>query len=134
MSYGTPEYKELVDQWAIEKASESQANARRLEVERKLLAIVGIDLRESGTNNFPNNLKILTGLNATCDREKVAHLYNQFNYAPLSNYVFPFKIKYEPDLKKLEELRKNNTEIYNNYIADCVTIKPKKPAFEVKKK
>lgn len=134
--YNVPEYKQLVEEWSLQKLLEQEANTRRLEVEGKLLAIIGKDLRESGTNNFPNNLKVLTGLNATCDKEKVQNLYIDWKATATIDRAmpdFPFKMKWEPDLKRLEEIRKFNPNIYNQYIADCVTIKPKKPAFEVKK-
>ena len=132
--YENADYFSLVAQWAIEKKLEQQANARRLDIESKLLSVVKpTALKESGTNNFLGGLKILTGLAASCDKEKVNNLYQKYinNELPVSE--FPFKHKWEPDLKVLNNIRINIPATYNQHFLDAVTIKPKKPAFEVKK-
>jgi hypothetical protein len=129
------DYALLVTRWAIEKKAEQQANSKRLEIESKILAIVNSELKESGTNNFPNNLKILTGFTATCDGQAVNNLYQKYinNELNIGTFDFPFKHKWEPHIKTLDEIHAFDASIYNKYFADVVTIKPKKPTFEVKK-
>ncbi len=128
------QYYELVAQWQIEKVAEQQANARRLTVEKKILDIISPDLKESGTNNFLGGLKVLTGLAATCDKEKVNNLYQKYVNNCLPVIEFPYTHKWEPAVKLLNNLRDNNPAVYNQYFAETLTIKPKKPAFEVNKK
>ena len=126
-------YIELVTQWTHEKRAEQQANARRLIIERKILDMISPDLKESGTNNFPNGLKVLTGLATVCDGTKVNNLYQKFINNQLGVTEFPFKHKWEPETKMLKELNEKDSYIYNKFFAETLTIKPKKPAFEVKK-
>ena len=126
------EYYGLVAQWAVEKKLEQQANSRRLAIEGRILTIIKPDLKESGTNNFFGGLKVLTGLAATCDKEKVNNLYQKYINNEIPVPEFPFKHKWEPELKTLNALRLNIPVVYNQYFLDAVTVKPKKPAFEVK--
>lgn len=132
MTYNA-EYHELVLQWQIEKKSEQQANARRLNIEKQILEYVRYNLKESGTNNFPGNLKILTGIIATCDKNGVTNLYQKFINNELNVPEFPFRHKWEPEVKMLNKIREDDSFLYNKHFSNVITFKLKKPAFEVKK-
>lgn len=116
-------------QWVEAKKQEQQANARRLTIERVMLE--NLNLTNSGTNNFEYGLKILTGFTATCERDKVSELYNKWQNGQLMVANFPFAVKWEPNIRELNVISHNDPILYTQYIADCVTIKPKKPTFEV---
>jgi len=83
---------------------------------------------------FEKGNKLGKGRTPKADKEKVNNLYQKY----ISNELglvgeFPFIHKWEPSLKHLNILRSNDPSFYNKYFAETLTIKPKKPAFEVKK-
>lgn len=126
------EYQELVASWALYKKQEQEANAARLAVENRLLDIVGNDLKVEGTNNLPGGLKVVTGMNTTVDNTKAAVIYQNFLAGQTTLDIFPLRQKWEPDTRAIKELVANKPEVYNQYFAEILTIKPKKPGFEVK--
>lgn len=126
------EYINLVAEWNIHKQAEKQANAKRLQVEEKILQIVKPSLKESGTNNLPQNLKIITGLAATVNKEAVNELYKKFINNELDVQEFPFSHQWAANLISLESIRLSKPSLFKQLFASVFSVKPKKPSFEVK--
>lgn len=128
------EYYELVAEWANEKRLEKVANERRLKIEDELTRRLGASYRESGVNNFPNGLKITTGLNysVTASFDDITNVYNDVLRGNLELRQFPFKQEWKLENAKVKSTFEESPELYNKYISSLVSVKPKKPSFEVK--
>ena len=128
------EYVAAVKKWQEYKDLERLANEGRLKTERATLAIVGKDLKEKGTNIFPNGLKIVTGMDEKWDMDCVSRVKVQFDDGLLSLPFFPFKQEWKPDNKKLSLINETMPDVFTRVFSEALTIKPKKPSFEVKEK
>ena len=128
-----PIYFELVKKWQDLKNQEKIANENRLEVEREILLLVKDELKDKGTNNFPASLKITTGFNAEWSQEKIFEVYDNCIMGGLWLPFFPFDKQWKENNKKLSILKEDHLDLFNKYFADALTLKPKKPAFEIKK-
>jgi len=128
------EYYELIAEWANEKRLEKVANERRLKIEDELTKRLGDKFRESGVNNFPNGLKITTGLNysITASFRDISEVYKDVLRGKLEARHFPFKQEWKLENAKVKSAFEESPELYNKYIASLVSVKPKKPSFEVK--
>ena len=128
------EYTKLVSQWQKYKETEQLCNDGRIRTEKAILEIVGKDLAEKGTNNFPCGLKITTGMTESWDADVVDRIKNQFDEGLVELPFFPFKQEWKPDNKKLALINEDMPDVFEKVFSEALTIKPKKPSFEVKEK
>ncbi len=128
------EYLAAVKKWQEYKNLERIANEGRLKTEKAILAMVGKDLKEKGTNNFPEGLKITTGMDEKWDIDCVDRIKAQFDDGLLTIPFFPFKQEWKPDNKKLSIINESMPEVFTKVFSEALTIKPKKPSFEIKEK
>lgn len=129
------EYLNLVKQWEIYKRDEKYANEKRIEIEKKICELVKPDLKEKGTNNFPEGLQITTGETVSVDNARVNQLFQEYvmsGVVDMYSIEFPFKIKFEYNNKLGEKYKSDNLQSYNLMIAPLLTTKPKKPSFTIK--
>jgi len=126
------EYTQLVSEWKQAKEKETLANAHRVLIEKQLLEITKSNLQDKGTNNLPNNLQIVTGYSESYDQDAIDRLKNKFDDGLSKLPYFPFKQEWKPQTKQIAALKDMCGEIFNQEMAEALTIKPKKPAFKIK--
>jgi len=127
-------YINAVKSWQTSKGDEKRANAKRLLAERDILKIVGKDLNEKGANNFPLGLKITTGMSESWDMGLVDRVKNQFDDGLVDIPFFPFNQQWKPDNRKLALINESTPHVFVGVFGEALTIKPKKPSFEIKEK
>lgn len=131
MTTDSPEVKmqleALTRSWKAAKEREEQAKAERLAIEAEGLELVKAALPDKGTTTFDTGLKIETGFTESWDQERVQLAHDNWP----SNLKFPFKGEWKPDNKAISYIRDNEPLAYR-LLSDCLTLKPKKPAFSVK--
>lgn len=134
MTYeNNPEYQGLLNRWRSNKALEVSANADRIKTEKAILAMVGKDLNEKGTNNFPYGLKITTGMTESWDMKIIDSQFNEYENGTIKELpFFPFDKTLKANNKKLALLKEENSKAFYKIFSEALTIKPKKPAFEIK--
>lgn len=119
----------LTQLWRAAKTKEQDGNKDRLIIEKLIQELC--DLPEKGTTSLDTGLKIVTGVSASCNSGEIDKLYNQWTTGMIPNAVFPFRAKWEPTLSELAVISSNDPQCYHRFYADVVTIKPKKPSFEL---
>ena len=129
-------YQELIVAWQIYKDLEKEYNAKRIETENKLLDIVKNDLNTRGTTNLPLGLKIVTGETESWDQAELATLLTKYEAEGVDLPCFPFKRQLKPDNKQIIALLADvkYKDTYIKFVANAVTVKPKKAAFSVTNK
>lgn len=118
----------LTQAWQRAKADEEAANARRIAIESDIYQLVEDSLPDKGTTTLETGMKIVTGFTESWDQEKIADV--QESLWP-SDAPFPFKREWKPDGRAISSLRDYQPRLYQ-LIADCLTLKPRKPSFSVK--
>ena len=127
------EYQQLISKWQRFKQAEKDANENRIDAENKLLGMVKDDLRSRGTNNFPLGLKIVTGETESWDQAELSKLLQCYNSQDIDLPYFPFEHQLKPNNKKIQAILSNvkNSKVYIKFVADAVTVKPKKASFSI---
>ena len=137
MTYETNKnYLKLVAKWLEYKELETLANQGRIRSEKEILEIVGKDLKEKGSNPFPGGVKITTGMDEKWDSNLVNDIYQRWSDGEIATLpFFPFITDWKPESKKLSILKETMSEAaFYKIFSDALTIKPKKPSFEIKVK
>lgn len=130
------EYQQLISKWTYFKQIEKGANENRIDAENKLLDMVKDDLRNRGTNNFPLGLKIVTGETESWDQAELSKLFKRYNSQDIHLPYFPFETQLKPNNKKIQAILADvkYNKVYIKFVADAVTVKPKKASFSVTNK
>ena len=127
------EYQQLISKWKYFKQAEKDANEKRIDAENKLLDMVKDDLRSRGTNNFPLGLKIVTGETESWDQAELSKLLQRYNSQDVHLPYFPFETQLKPNNKKIQAILSDvkYSKVYIKFVADAVTVKPKKASFSI---
>lgn len=114
--------------WREAKREESVANARRIDIEQKILEITGCREEGSETITTDTGLKItVTGkLNRTLDAATWAELESVIPEA-----LRPVVYKPSLELKGLRYLENNEPDIFA-IVSKAITTKPAKPSISIK--
>lgn len=126
------EYKKLVADWQTYKGIESDANATRLKIEKRLLEITKGQLKDKGSNNLPDNLQITTGYSESWNNDAIERVKAQFDEGLTKLPFFPFEQVWKANNKQISALKEMCNDIFEESFAEALTIKPKKVAFKIK--
>ena len=133
MTYENNEqYQNQLKTWMEAKECEKRANAIRLQAEKALLQIVKNDLNLKGVNNFPDGLKITTGMTESFEQLDVDTLFIEYEKGRTELPYFPFDTYWKPNNIRMKAIKELSPGFYKKYIEPLLTVKPKKPAFEIK--
>ena len=123
------EYETALMAWKHAKKTEQEANAARLAAEEAILVFVKDDLRNTGTSHFEGGLKIITALDQRWDNKTLNEAHGEFIQRGIN---FPFEVTWKPDSKKIDDIRNNNPDVYQEFLLPALTVRPRKPGFSIK--
>lgn len=120
--------EELVAELIAAKAAESEANAKRLEIEYKLIDLFGSKDEGAATHALPNGMKVtITGkMTYSADMPLLLQLAGA-----LPDNLRPIKTEPKLDETGAKYLKNNEPEIWK-MIAPAITIKPAKTSVTIK--
>lgn len=124
------ELEQLAFDWAEAKASEDAAKALRIEIEAKMLGILGDQVPTEGSKTLTltrKRVKITTKMLRDLDLAAAAPIMANFPDEIRDSLI---KIKREPSETGLKHLLYNNPDLYDK-LAPAMTTKPAKPLFTV---
>lgn len=113
----------LCQEWIASKNQEKLANAKRIEIENKLIQLAKSDIPTEGSAKL-GDLKVSTGFTRTWDTDILTQIYRK------KPEVFPFKVEWKEDRRLTSKLESNSPEIMAIY-AEALTIKTRKPSFSL---
>lgn len=120
------ELTELQQAWLNAKAEEDKAKGARLLLEELILEKIGYSTGDPNFKSWKDKIKITFSKKEEYDNETLLNLFQPQDWkAP----EFPFRIKLEPDAKKMTDFKINNNEFYMSKLAPICTIKFSKPSF-----
>ena len=119
-----------VANWKRTKTALTAAQDAHLQSEIDLFNKVKEQLPKKGTYAL-GDIKIMTGYSEAWDQEKITQAWNLWPDA--SKIPFPFSTEWKPDGKQVTYIRENLPDLYKT-LSNCLTLKPKKPAFSLKDK
>lgn len=112
----------------LKHAKDTLADAKKLvEAAEGAIYLAAGALPEKGTVHV-TGCKISVGFYEEWSDDQLAKIESE--WANFSNNPFPFKKVYKADGRALTYLRENATDAYA-VLADALTLKPKKPSFEL---
>ena len=114
------------------KATEQEANARRIEAERELLALVG-EMDAEGTTKVDAGLYAVTircSLNRTIDKDALTRIADRIPEAIGKRLI---RWKPEVDLRELRYLQSNEPDMYG-IASEAIVTKAAKPSVSVERK
>jgi hypothetical protein len=112
--------EEQIKAWKYWKLRETEANLKRLEVERELLTMQEL---KKGTN-YIGDLKVIKTESRKWDNGLLQEMKEAWG-----NTVFPFKIKYEEDSKAMNVLAEIAPDRKRELERHALTITDAKPSF-----
>lgn len=123
--------KELQQAWLDAKAEEDKAKQARLLVEGLILEAIGYTPDDPNIKSWKDDtLKITFGQKEEYDNEALKEIFKpQDWFAP----EFPFRIKLEPDAKKMMAFKVDHNQFYLEKLAPLCVIKYSKPSFSAAK-
>jgi len=124
---------ELFKLWIKHKKAETSANKKRVEVEKQLIEIYGLDFEKKSKTFTEEEL----GFKLTIGKTDKANL-DQDRYK-ITRQAIPANLRPEEEIliyklipKGMDYLQKNHLEIYQK-ISGCIETKPGKPSVKVEK-
>lgn len=120
--------KTLQESWIRAKAEEDKAKQARLLVEDMILEEIGWTSGDPNFKTWKDNIKITFGQKEEYDN---AALISFFKTRPqnLLDEECPFRIKLEPDAKKMLNFKVVHNDLYMREFAPICTVKYAKPSF-----
>ena len=122
--------KTLQESWIRAKAEEDKAKQARLLVEDMILEEIGWTSGDPNFKTWKDNIKITFGQKEEYDNSA---LINFFKTRPqnLLDEECPFRVKLEPDAKKMLNFKVVHNDLYMREFAPICTVKYAKPSFSV---
>ena len=120
---------ELIEQLTEAKATETEANAHRFNIELSILNHPDVinKLKTEGTTTFKESgLSVTTGFTRSWDAEKLLDLSTG-----IREDFFPFKQVLTEDRKAAKNIEAEYPELWLQ-LASALTLKAKKPALSIK--
>lgn len=121
----------LQDAWIKAKADEDRAKESRLLIENLILEAVGYTEGDANFKTWTDKLKITVTRKEEYDNEKLKEIINPVN---LFDGSLPFRLKIEPDAKKMMEFKIRYAQFYNDKLLPIRTEKFSKPSFSINAK
>lgn len=126
------ELETLQESWLNAKAEEDKAKQARLLVEDMILEKIGWTAGDGNFKSWKDKIKITFGAKEEYDQEA---LITFFRSRPqnLLDEGCPFRIKLEPDAKKMLNFKVEHNDLYMREFAPICSVKYAKPSFSVNK-
>ena len=119
----------LLKEWLKHKKAETKAKDKRIDVEKKLVEIYGVDFDGSSKSfkdgDFKTNIK--KNVKISFDQDLWIEARKE-----ISQELRPEKISFSVNTKGFDWLKENNKEIYKK-VSDCIKIVENKPTVKVEK-
>lgn len=124
------EIKTLEEAWVKAKAEEDKAKQARLLVEDMILEKIGWTSGDPNFKTWKDDIKITFGQKEEYDNEVLLNFFRERPQNLLAESC-PFRIKLEPDAKKMMQFKVEHNDLYMREFAPICTIKFAKPSFAV---
>ena len=126
------ELQTLQESWLNAKAEEDKAKQARLLVEDMILEKLGWTSGDPNFKSFKDKIKITFGSKEEYDNDALIRFFKERPQNLLADSC-PFRIKLEPDAKKMLNFKVEHNELYMREFAPICTVKFAKPSFSVNK-
>lgn len=118
--------KTLQEEWLEAKEAEDIAKNKRMQIEEKFLKDVGYDGQLDFKNYKDEQIKVTFSKKEEYDNKKLLEILTPED---LFSEGFPFRIKLEPDAKKMYAFKYEHKDFYDKNLAPIMNIKVSKPSF-----
>ena len=122
----------LQESWLNAKAEEDKAKQARLLVEEMILEKIGYTAGDPNFKSWKDKIKITFGQKEEYDNDALIRFFKERPQNLLAESC-PFRIKLEPDAKKMLNFKVEHNDLYMREFAPICTIKYAKPSFSVNK-
>lgn len=122
----------LQESWLNAKAEEDKAKQARLLVEDMILEKLGWTAGDPNFKSFKDKVKITFGQKEEYDQDALLAFFRSRPQNLLADSC-PFRVKLEPDAKKMMNFKVEHNDLYMREFAPICTVKYAKPSFSVNK-
>ena len=126
------ELETLQESWLNAKAEEDKAKQARLLVEDMILEKIGWTSGDRNFKSWKDKIKITFGAKEEYDQEALIAFFRS-RPQNLLDEGCPFRIKLEPDAKKMLNFKVEHNDLYMREFAPICSVKYAKPSFSVNK-
>lgn len=120
--------KTLQESWIRAKAQEDEAKQARLMVEDLILEEIGYTVGDPNFKTWKDDIKITFGQKEEYENEALIRFFKERPQNLLDDSC-PFRVKLEPDAKKMMQFKVEHNDLYMREFAPICTIKFAKPSF-----
>ena len=122
----------LQESWLNAKAEEDKAKQARLLVEEMILEKIGYTAGDPNFKSWKDKIKITFGQKEEYDNDALIRFFKERPQNLLAESC-PFRIKLEPDARKMLNFKVEHNDLYMREFAPICTIKYAKPSFAANK-
>lgn len=126
------ELQTLQESWLNAKAEEDKAKQARLLVEDMILEKLGWTAGDPNFKSFKDKIKITFGQKEEYDNEALIRFFKERPQNLLADSC-PFRVKLEPDAKKMLNFKVEHNDLYMREFAPICSVKYSKPSFSANK-
>jgi len=126
------ELQTLQESWLNAKAEEDKAKQARLLVEEMILEKLGWTAGDPNFKSFKDKIKITFGQKEEYDNEALIRFFKERPQNLLADSC-PFRVKLEPDAKKMLNFKVEHNDLYMREFAPICSVKYSKPSFSANK-
>ena len=126
------ELQTLQESWLNAKAEEDKAKQARLLVEDMILEKLGWTAGDPNFKSFKDKIKITFGQKEEYDQDALLAFFRSRPQNLLADSC-PFRVKLEPDAKKMLNFKVEHNDLYMREFAPICSVKYAKPSFAVNK-
>lgn len=124
------ELETLQESWLNAKAEEDKAKQARLLIEDMILEKIGWTAGDTNFKSWKDKIKITFGSKEEYDNEALIKFFRERPQNLLAESC-PFRVKLEPDAKKMLEFKVEHNDLYMREFAPICSVKYAKPSFGV---
>ena len=125
--------KTLQENWIRAKQKEDEAKQARLLVEDLILEEIGWKSGDPNFKTWKDDIKITFGQKEEYDQDALIAFFRD-KPQNLLDESCPFRVKLEPDVKKMTNFKIEHNEFYMREFAPICSVKFSKPSFAVVEK
>ena len=125
--------KTLQENWIRAKQKEDEAKQARLLVEDLILEEIGWKSGDPNFKTWKDDIKITFGQKEEYDQDELIAFFRD-KPQNLLDESCPFRVKLEPDAKKMTNFKIEHNEFYMREFAPICSVKFSKPSFAVVEK
>lgn len=124
------ELETLQESWLNAKAEEDKAKQARLLVEDMILEKIGWTAGDGNFKSWKDKIKITFGAKEEYDNDALIEFFRNRPQNLLAPSC-PFRVKLEPDARKMLEFKVEHNDLYMREFAPICSVKYAKPSFSV---